>query len=75
MAYVTIPKDLSRIQGPVQADQTTSDLFRSGGTGRRAAFLFGNGEPRYHHSNAGSVPGTSDPEQIHSPEGVHLPDQ
>lgn len=39
-------------QGPVRADQTTSDLFRSGGAGRRAAFLFGKGEPGDHHGGA-----------------------
>ena len=92
MAYVTIPKDLSRIQskvlfgltkrqvicfgaaalvgvphpegpesdteqGPVRADQTTSDLFRSGGAGRRAAFLFGKGEPGNYHGGAVHDPG------------------
>ena len=42
LAYVTIPKDLSRIieQGPVRADQTTRICFPSGGAGRRAAFLW-----------------------------------
>ena len=39
-------------QGPVRADQTTSDLFRSGGAGRRAAFLFGKGELGDHHGGA-----------------------
>ena len=84
-------------QGPVRADQTTSDLFRSGGAGRCAAFLFGKSEPGDHHGGAvhdpgdaalfpvrhvrkertaaGGVPGPSDPEQIHSPEGAYLPDQ
>ena len=43
---ITIPKDLSRIQSKVLfgLTKTTSDLFRSGGAGRRAAFLFGKGE-------------------------------
>ena len=59
MAYVTIPKDLSpdTEQGLVRADQTTSDLFRSGGAGRRAAFLFGKGEPGNHRGSAVHHPG------------------
>ena len=46
-----------KIQGPVLSYKTTSDLFRSGGAVRRAAFLFGKGEPGDHHGGAVHDPG------------------
>lgn len=39
-------------QDLIWVDQTTSDLFRSGGIGRHAAFLFGKGVPERHRDGA-----------------------
>ena len=39
-------------QGPVRADQTAGDLFRSGSNYRRAAFLFDQGGAGHHHGGA-----------------------
>lgn len=42
MAYVTVPKDLTKSkQGNVQPYETTANLFQRGGGNRTAAVLFG----------------------------------
>lgn len=44
-------------QGPVRADQTAGDLFRSGSNYRRAAFLFDQGGTWHHHGGPVHDPG------------------
>ena len=44
-------------QGPVRADQTAGDLFRSGSNYRRAAFLFDQGGAWHHHGGSVHDPG------------------
>ena len=57
MAYVTIPKDLSKVQSKILFGLTKRQVIRSGGADWRAAFLFSQGRAGHHHGGLVHDPG------------------